>query len=187
MALSQDFRDLLAAFGARQVRYLLIGGYAVAFHAKPRFTKDLDLWVEPTEENLARAVAALSDFGAPPQALEDLVSSRDDEIIWFGVPPARVDLLKRVPGVAFGVAYARRVEATWEDVGVAVIGRDDLIRAKEAAGRPQDLLDAANLAAPADTPADGSDVTSTSTGKMLVDAARGGAESPAKDGCGGQR
>jgi hypothetical protein len=154
MALSQDFRDLLAAFGARQVRYLLIGGYAVAFHAKPRFTKDLDLWVEPTQANLARAVAALDDFGAPPQALADLVNSGDDEIVWFGAPPARVDLLKLIPGVGFDAAYGRRVETTWEGVGVAVIGRDDLICAKQAAGRPQDLIDAADLSALNDTRAD---------------------------------
>ena len=142
MDLSQDFRDLLAAFASHAVDYLLIGGYAVAFHGRPRFTKDIDLWIDDAPDNLARVVEALTAFGAPSTTCDDVLSCRSDEIVWFGVPPARVDLLKTIPGVTFTEAYPRRARVEWAGVPVQVIAARDLMRAKEAAGREQDLMDA---------------------------------------------
>lgn len=145
MALHPDFRDLLSAFAREQVKYLLIGGYAVSFHGRPRFTKDIDLWVGGDAENLARVHAALALFGAPPSVLRDLAALGPDEILYMGKPPVRVDILRSIPGAEFDAAFARRVETEWDGVPVLVIDLDDLIAAKRAAGREQDRLDVVAL------------------------------------------
>lgn len=139
--LHPDFKDLLTAFAEEQVRYLLVGGYAVSFHARPRSTKDIDLWIDAAPANVARACAALSRFGAPEAIVQALRGGDADDIVWFGVPPTRVDLLRRIDGVNFEPAYSRRVETEWDGVPVSVIGSSDLIAAKRAAGREQDLRD----------------------------------------------
>lgn len=123
--LPSDFVELLAAFAAAGVEYLLVGGYAVAFHAEPRATKDMDLWIGGSAANIERLVRAVAGFDAPPHILEALRQQTAEES-----------------------AHARRVDAEWDGVKVSVIGRDDLITAKRAAGRPQDLVDAASLAKP---------------------------------------
>jgi hypothetical protein len=141
MALHPDFNDLLAAFAAAEVQYLIVGGYAVGFHARPRFTKDIDVWIGDDPENLRRVRSALTEFGAPPQLLEELDHAQPEDVLWMGVPPLRIDLLKGVPGGCFADAYSRRVDTAWGDVPVSVIGLDDLIAIKRASNRPQDLLD----------------------------------------------
>lgn len=141
MALHPDFRDLLSAFAQEKVEYLLIGGYAVSFHSRPRFTKDIDLWIAGDPENLARVHAALTMFGAPPSVLRDLETLGPDQILYMGKPPVRVDILRAIPGVEFGEVFERRVETEWDGVPVLVIGLDDLVNAKRAAGREQDRLD----------------------------------------------
>src|SRR5262245_49630782 len=104
---NRDFRDLLAALSARSVRSLIVGGYAVTFHARPRFTKDLDVWVDSTSENATRVKAALLDFGAPLQAHG--VTERDfmvpGTIYQIGVPPNRVDILTAVESLAFAPCW----------------------------------------------------------------------------------
>ncbi len=147
MDLSQDFIDLLAVFERAGARYLLIGGYAVVAHTKPRYTKDIDLWVDPATDNLERVAQALSEFGAPAKAIADIRSCADDEIVWFGVPPGRVDLFKRIPGAEFDPSYRRRARVSLGDIEASVLAVDDLIAAKRAAGRPQDLLDVEALLA----------------------------------------
>ncbi len=139
--LHPDFKDLLSAFAGEQVEYLLIGGYAVSFHARPRLTKDIDLLVADTPANLARVHSALARFGAPDAVLASLKASTADDIVWFGVAPARVDILRRADGIDFSTAYARRLEVSWEGVPVSIVDREDLIAAKRAAGREQDLRD----------------------------------------------
>jgi hypothetical protein len=146
MPLHPDFRDLLAVFAAHNVDYLVVGGYAVGFHARPRFTKDIDLWVGHSPENLKRAHAALEEFGAPAAMLEQLESALDEDVLWMGVPPVRIDVVKGVPGGDFPACLSRRVRTSWDGVSVSVISRDDLIVIKRASGRPQDLLDVEALA-----------------------------------------
>lgn len=141
MELYPDFRDLFGAFAAADVRYLLVGGYAVAFHGRPRFTKDLDLWVDDSEDNLTRAQSALDSFGAPDGLVEALRLGDPLDVVWMGRPPTRIDLVKAIPGVIFADAFGRRVVGTWQGVEVSVIGLDDLIVAKKASGREQDLID----------------------------------------------
>jgi hypothetical protein len=142
MATNPDFRDLFAALNAAGVRFLLVGGYAVAHHAEPRYTKDLDLWVEPSPENAGRVLTALREFRAPIGDLTAADLCNPDIVFHMGIPPNRIDLLSGIDGVEFAPAWASRVESTYAGEAVPVIGREDLIRNKRAAGRPQDLLDA---------------------------------------------
>ena len=119
----------------------VIGGYAVAFHARPRHTKDLDIFVASSPENLERLERALAEFGAPIDTIRALRESAPTDIVWMGAPPVRVDILRTVSGLEFSAAYGQRVDAIWDGIPVSIVGRSDLIRAKKAAGRPQDLLD----------------------------------------------
>ena len=146
--LAQDFRDLLRAFVDHEVRFLVVGAYALAILGRPRATGDLDLWMESTVENATRAHAALEAFGAP---LHDL--TRDDlaqpgTVFQIGLPPLRIDILTRITGVEFAPAWERRTEADFEGVRVPVIGREDFLANKRALGRTKDLADAERLDPP---------------------------------------
>lgn len=143
--LPADFAELLQAFADAEVRYLVIGGYAVGYHDRPRTTKDLDLLLDPDADNVSRACDALHRFGAPASVVADLKAAGGDEIVWMGRPPLRVDFLKRVPGVDFTKAWTRRIVDEWNGAVVSIISRGDLVAAKRAAGREQDLVDAKNL------------------------------------------
>lgn len=106
MSLPPDLVEMLSAFADNSVRYLVIGGHAVSLHARPRTTKDLDLWLDAARENIGRACAALLRFGVPANLVEELRAARTDEIVWMGRIPARIDFLQIVPGLEF--------EASWE-------------------------------------------------------------------------
>lgn len=141
----QDFAELLAEFDAARVRYLVIGGYAVGYHDRPRTTKDLDLLLDASPDNVSRACDALARFGAPTRVITDLRSAARNEIVWLGNPPLRIDLLQEAPGVEFQGAWERRASDEWQGTPVQIISREDLIVAKRAAGREQDMIDAQNL------------------------------------------
>lgn len=141
MDLSPDLIDLLTEFERFGVEYLVIGGWAVSTHAKPRYTKDLDLWIGTSPGNLAKAVQALTAFGAPSGLIEQAAGMSVEEFLFIGTPPARIDILRSIPGVVFEDAWPRRCRATWGSNTVNVIDLDDLIAAKRAAGRPQDESD----------------------------------------------
>jgi hypothetical protein len=141
MELHPDFSDLLLELANAKVRYLVIGGYAVSFHARPRYTKDIDIWIGKDSENREHAAQALLNFGAPQSIVHQLRTAQSDDIVWIGLAPLRVDFLQEVPGVDFQDSYSRRIESTWNSVSVSIISKEDLIKAKAAAGRPQDLLD----------------------------------------------
>jgi|JRYL01.1.fsa_nt_gb hypothetical protein len=140
---NRDYRDLLAAFCDHEVRFLIVGGYAVTFHARPRFTKDLDLWVDPVEANARRVVAALQAFGAPLNAhgvsVADFV--QPGTVYQLGVAPSRIDILTSVEGLEFAACWSARVASTYGDVTVNYLSVADLITNKRTLGRPQDLLD----------------------------------------------
>jgi predicted nucleotidyltransferase len=145
LRLPDDFVDLLTEFERASVRYVVLGGYAVGFHDRPRTTKDLDLLIDPSERNVERATVALAAFGAPPSVLQDFRTASSDEIVWLGVPPLRIDLLRAADGVDFRSCYARRVRVTIGSLEANVIGLDDLIATKRAANRPQDRADVSRL------------------------------------------
>jgi hypothetical protein len=141
MRFPQDLAAMLSAFGAARVRYLIVGGHAVGVHARPRTTKDLDVWLDAAPENIARACKALAAFGAPASIVEALRTASSEEIVWLGRVPARIDLLLSIPGVEFNSAWPRRVIVELGGARAQVIGRDDLIANKRAVGRPQDKRD----------------------------------------------
>jgi predicted nucleotidyltransferase len=140
---SQDYEEFIAALNAHGVRYLVIGAHAVAFHARPRATKDLDILLEPSAENAARVLAALKEFfgGADlGYTVEDLLAPH--WIVQLGVAPVRIDLHAAIPGIGtFQAAWKHRVDARFGAVRAHFVGLEDLLRAKEAAGRPQDRAD----------------------------------------------
>ena len=139
--LSSDLKELLRAFNEHGVRYLIVGGYAFGAHAEPRATKDLDLFIATDEANSRAVFRALAAYGAP---LEGLTPSdfRDGSGFQIGQPPARVDILQKISGVAFEDAWKNRIEGLLDgELSAPVISKDDLIRNKIEAGRDQDLLD----------------------------------------------
>ena len=139
--LNEDFRDLLRAFTDAEVRFLVVGAYALAVHARPRATGDLDILVEPTAANAARTLSGLRAFGAPLQDLTEADLAAPGTVFQIGVVPRRIDILTAVDGVTFSEAWAGHVEAAYGDVRFPVIGIDALITNKRATGRPQDLVD----------------------------------------------
>ncbi|MEO8195716.1 MAG: hypothetical protein ABI689_03235 [Thermoanaerobaculia bacterium] len=145
MNLNRDFSDLFAALNAEGVRYLLVGGYAFSFHAVPRYTKDLDVWVEATPEMAPRTLRALLAFGVPAEIVEESDFAQPLITAQFGVPPNRIDILTAISGVEFADAWMRRAASAYGGVPIWVIGREDLKQNKRASGRKQDLLDVEKL------------------------------------------
>ena len=143
--MNPDFLDLLKAFAAHDVRFLIVGAYALAVHGRPRATGDLDVWVDATPENAPRVYAALRSFGAPL----DQVSERDFAVAGIvyqiGVPPGRIDVLTQLSGLMFDDAWPARLRGTFGEVDVDFIGRDAFIRNKLATGRDKDRIDVGSL------------------------------------------
>jgi hypothetical protein len=144
--LARDFRDLLRAFVAHDVRFLVVGAYALAVLGRPRATGDLDVWVDPTPENAERTLAALRDFGAPLHDLRATDLATPGVVFQIGLPPLRIDVLTAIDGVRFSRAWPRRVRANFDGIRVPVIGRRDFLTNKRATGRLKDRADAERLA-----------------------------------------
>lgn len=141
MQLSPDFRELLECFDRHEVRYLVVGGWALAAHGVPRLTKDLDLWVWPDDGNADAVVRALEDFGFAELGLarDDFISP--DVVVQLGYPPNRVDLITTPSGVDFEQCWADRLSLTLDGLEVPFIGLEGLKANKRASGRAQDLVD----------------------------------------------
>ena len=140
----QDYKDLLSAFHARGVKYLIVGGYAVVFHAQPRFTRDIDLFVKADPANAKAIYQALAEFGAPLEGIREADFADRGSFFRFGRDPRGLDILPNIPGVDFDAAWGRRVEGVIDaktGFKASFICRDDLIAAKLASGRPQDIAD----------------------------------------------
>jgi hypothetical protein len=135
---SRDFEDLLALLGRHEVRYLIVGGLAFVYHAKPRYTKDMDLWIEPEASNLVRANRALAEFGGPEMLLLD----DPEEILQIGVAPNRIDLFKKLGDASFHEAWSDRVVDLYGDVEANWIGLDGLLAIKEKIDTPRHQEDA---------------------------------------------
>ena len=150
MRLDRDFSEFIACCVARDVQFLIVGGYAVAAHGHPRYTKDLDVWVSVDPENASRLIAALDDFGFGSVGLttDDLLDT--DAVIQLGYPPKRIDLLSSVDGLTFESCYEDRVTIDIDGTPVPFIDLANLRRNKSASGRPQDLADLAALGDPHD-------------------------------------
>jgi hypothetical protein len=135
----------LEEFAREGVECIVIGGYAFAFHAQPRATKDLDILVEGSPANLDRAARALARYGAPANVVDAMRQLAETEVVYLGQPPLRIDLLRSIDGVAPSDAIRNAVAGSWDGLAIRVIALDDLIANKRAAGRPRDLADAEQL------------------------------------------
>jgi len=143
--INPDFRDLFSALNAAEARYLVVGAYAVTFHARPRFTKDLDVWVGHAPDNAARVWKALAAFGAPMAEVRPEDFGRPETVLQIGVVPNRIDVLTTIEGVEFSPAWEGRVRSEYGDQVMWVLSRSDLITNKLALARPQDLEDVREL------------------------------------------
>jgi hypothetical protein len=144
--MSPDFLDLLRALLGADVRFLVVGAYAVGVHGRPRATKDLDVWVEASVDNAPKVINGLIEFGAPLMGLTETDLQTPGVGLQIGVEPGRIDVLTSVSGVRFEEAWPRKVQANFaEGVRCNVIGLEELLQNKRAAGRPQDLADVAAL------------------------------------------
>ena len=140
----RDFKELLSVLSAHDVRFLVVGAYAVSVHAQPRATKDLDLFVKPDAENAGRRYAALVEFGAPLEGLTSADFAESGPFFHMGREPIAVDIMTEIPAVEFDVAWENRIDNEIDPttgLKASFISKDDLIRSKLASRRPQDLAD----------------------------------------------
>ena len=145
MIINQDFKDFIQLLNKNKVRYLVVGGYAVALHGHPRYTKDLDFWIWKNEKNANNLIKTLRDFGfdSPDLKAEDFL--RPGYVIQLGYPPNRIDLLTDIDGVDFESCFESKVEVPIEGIIVNFIDLENLKKNKKASGRLQDLADLENL------------------------------------------
>jgi hypothetical protein len=146
--MNRDFVEMLSALSETGVEFLVVGAHAVAVHARPRATGDLDLWVRSTPENARRVLAALQLFGAPLETISTQDFEMPNRVLQLGVVPNRIDLLTSISGVSFEDAWPRREIVPVEGLAVPVLGRADLIANKRATDRPQDRADLEVLVRP---------------------------------------
>ena len=143
--LSQDLRAFVECINATAVEYLIVGGFAVAFHGHPRYTGDIDFLIRPTQENAERVLAALENFGFGGIGLEVEDFMKPGSVVQLGRAPNRIDILTSITGVSFETAWSSAIESTLDGLTVRFIGRETLIENKRASGRPKDLGDVAAL------------------------------------------
>jgi len=145
IGLPQDFKDFLRLLDANGVEYLLIGGYAVAYHGYPRATEDIDIWIASNPENAQHIISALKEFGFELPELNPDLFLKPDSIVRMGVPPLRIELSTTISGVAFGECYTARVTEVIDGIKVNIINLADLKKNKRASGRFRDLDDLERL------------------------------------------
>lgn len=143
--LSKDFKEFIELLNVHSVRYLVVGGYAVAFHGYPRYTKDLDVWIELSTKNAENVINALEEFGFGSLGLktEDFLES--NQIIQLGYPPNRIDILTTLKEINFEDCFKAKIEIEIQGIKINFIDLENLKKNKLATGRPQDLADAENL------------------------------------------
>jgi hypothetical protein len=146
MKIPKDLREFVALLNADHVKYVIVGGYAVAFHGRPRFTGDIDVFVESSIDNSARIIDVLKTFGFGELDVKAEDLHQDDLVLQLGFPPNRIDLMTAIDGVKFDQAWATRVEAMVDDLPIRFISRELLIQNKRTAGRPKDMADVADIA-----------------------------------------
>jgi hypothetical protein len=138
--LNRDFKEFAALLHAKGVEYLLIGGYALAAHGHPRYTGDIDFWINPSPANLRRLLDVLTEFGFGSLGLKEQDFSGDN-VIQLGYPPGRIDLLTQIDGVHFSECWLRKLTFVTDSVSLNLIGREDFKTNKRAVGRLKDLAD----------------------------------------------
>jgi hypothetical protein len=141
----QDYVELLQAFNAARVRYLLVGALAVSHYTQPRYTKDMDVWIEPTPRNAERVFRCLVKYGASMERATPKDFSVKGTVFQIGVEPVRIDVITDIAGLRFSPAWSKRKKIKFGPAWANIVGLDDLVRAKRASGRPQDKIDVEHL------------------------------------------
>lgn len=142
---SQDFREFIELLIKHKAEYLIVGGYAVGIHGHPRYTGDLDIWLNPSEQNASLILKAVNEFGFSTYGLTRSDFTKPGNVVQLGYPPLRIDLLTEIDGVTFEECYINRKIVTIEDLEVNFIGYTDLLKNKKESGRPRDIDDIDNL------------------------------------------
>jgi len=145
MNLPPDLRAFVESLNSAGVKYVVVGGYAVAFHGHPRFTGDIDFFVDSSAENAEKLVRAIELFGFGSLGLKPEDFTRPDSVVQMGYPPNRIDIINEIDAVSFEEAWSSRLMAQLEGVPVAYIAKDLLIRNKKAVNRPKDFGDVSKL------------------------------------------
>lgn len=143
--LSRDFKEFIESLNASGVEYLVVGGYAMALHGRPRQTGDLDIWLSRTPDNVGRLMQALTAFGFSGLGLSEADFLAPEQVIQLGYPPFRIDLLTDIDGLTFDEAWPRRMTFVHDELPLHFISLDDLKANKRASGRPRDIDDLENL------------------------------------------
>jgi hypothetical protein len=141
MILSKDFQEFIELLNKHGVEYMVVGGYALAFHGKPRHTGDMDIWIHNTEANAERVMRVVQDFGLGSLGLRKDDFVKEGAVTQIGYPPLRIDILNSIDGVDFKEANSKRQFAETEKGRIPFIGVEDFIKNKKAVARPQDLAD----------------------------------------------
>jgi hypothetical protein len=145
MVLDKDFKEFIALLNENNVRYLVVGGYAVAFHGHPRYTKDLDVWVEVASDNAEKISDVVQKFGFVSLGLESSDFLEPDSFVQLGYPPHRIDIIMGCEGLTFSDCYPKRQIIEIEGLNIFFLDLDSLLLNKETVGRPQDLADVSTL------------------------------------------
>ena len=143
--LNKDYSEMLQILSNHNVKFLVVGAYAMGVHGCPRATGDIDLWVMASAENSEKTYNALKDFGAPMAQLDTATFNKSGVVFQIGVAPRRIDILTRIDGVEFDLAYDKRNEIELSGMMIPFISLKDLITNKKSTGRPKDILDVKNL------------------------------------------
>ncbi len=141
MEVQPDFRELLELFNKHNVEYMIVGGYALAFHGAPRYTGDIDIFVKPDSENAQQILIALEEFGFGSVGIEQEDLENPNKVIQLGYPPVRIDIITSISGVSWDEACKERIEGEYGEIAVYYIGKKHYILNKKASGRRKDLAD----------------------------------------------
>ncbi|MFH0840275.1 MAG: hypothetical protein V1883_04595 [Candidatus Omnitrophota bacterium] len=145
MIISIDYKDLLRILNKHKVKYLIVGAYAVIYYTEPRYTKDIDIWVDPEKKNAERAYEALKEFGAPLRGITAENFTDKNSVYQIGIEPVRIDIIMGLSKIDFNSAWKWKAVTDFGGVKVNIIGKKELIRAKKITGRSMDKLDVENL------------------------------------------
>jgi predicted nucleotidyltransferase len=143
--LHPDFKDFLRLLNSHNVRYLLVGGYAVGYHGYPRATGDMDIWIERSELNSKKIYSAFRDFGMSAEAISESLFSEKNKVIRMGVPPVRLEVITSASGVDFNECFSNREVIEIDGIPINFISLQDLKKNKHAAGRYKDMEDLEHL------------------------------------------
>ena len=145
MVLDSNFKEFIQSLNANGVKYLVVGGFAVAYHGYPRYTKDIDFWIWTESDNAHRMLQVIQDFGFGMLGLRKEDFLNPDNVIQIGHEPNRIDLILQLDGMEFPACYDQRQEVTFENISINFIDLNNLIKSKELAGRKKDLVDVEEL------------------------------------------